>query len=95
MSLDALTERDGVHPVRGRCSPSRRPARFVAVPRGEESKLIDACVARGVPVLKIGETGTEPGAAAESGEALEVAGLFTVPLSEADAAFRGTQAIFG
>ncbi len=66
------------------------------MPRGEESKLVDACVARGVPVLKIGETGTEPGPAAESGEALEVAGLFTVPLSEADAAFRGTlPAIFG
>jgi phosphoribosylformylglycinamidine synthase subunit PurL len=95
VSLDVLTERDGVTPFEALFSESTARA-LVAVPRGEESKLVDACVARGVPVLKIGETGTEPGAVAESGEALEVAGLFTVPLSEADAAFRGTlPAVFG
>src|SRR6478735_2205061 len=95
VSLDALVERDGVTSFEALFSESTARA-LVAVPRGEESKLVDACVARGVPVVKIGETGTEPAAAAESGEALEVEGLFTIPLAEADETFRATlPRIFG
>ena len=57
---------------------------------------MDACVARRVPHLKIGETGTDPGEAAETGEALEIEGIFTIPLAEADEVFRGAlPAIFG
>ncbi len=63
---------------------SRRPVR-AAVGASDVALVLAAC-----------STGTAPGAAAESGEALEGAGLFTIPLSEADAAFRGTlPAIFG
>lgn len=95
VSVDALCERDGVTPFAALFSESTARV-LVSVPRGEESRLLDACVARGVPVLALGETGTEPDADGESGEALEVTGLFTVPLTEADAAFRGTlPAIFG
>lgn len=95
VSLAPVTERDGVTPFEALFSESTARA-LVAVPRTEESKLVDACVARGVPVVKIGETGTEPAAAAEQGETLEVEGLFTVPLREADEAFRATlPRIFG
>ncbi|MFC8921126.1 phosphoribosylformylglycinamidine synthase subunit PurL [Cellulosimicrobium sp. NPDC057127] len=95
VSLAPVTERDGVTPFEALFSESTARA-LVAVPRTEESKLVDACVARGVPVVKIGETGTEPAAAAEQGETLEVEGLFTVPLREAGEAFRATlPRIFG
>ncbi|BDZ41564.1 hypothetical protein GCM10025865_08630 [Paraoerskovia sediminicola] len=103
VSLDAVCERDGVTPFEALFSESTARA-IVSVPRAQAQKLVDACVARGVPYLKIGSTGhaidAETGEPAEgdagSVEALEVAGLFTIPLAEADAAYRGTlPAIFG
>jgi len=95
VSIDALATRDGVTPFEALFSESTARA-LVAVPRSEETKLVDACVARGVPVLKIGETGTEPAEVAETGESLEIEGIFTIPLSEADQVFRATlPGIFG
>ena len=95
VSIDGLAARDGVTPFEALFSESTARA-LVAVPRGEETKLVDACVARGVPVLKIGETGTEPAEVTETGESLEIEGVFTIPLSEADQVFRATlPRIFG
>ncbi|MBD7982413.1 phosphoribosylformylglycinamidine synthase subunit PurL [Oerskovia merdavium] len=95
VSIDALATRDGVTPFEALFSESTARA-LVAVPRSEETKLVDACVARGVPVLKIGVTGTEPAEVAETGESLEIEGIFTIPLSEADQVFRATlPGIFG
>lgn len=93
VSLAEVCERDGVTPFELLFSESTARA-IVSVPRGEVQKLADACVARGVPYAKIGETGAL--AADEEGEALVVEGLFEIPLAEADAAYRGTlPAIFG
>jgi phosphoribosylformylglycinamidine synthase len=61
-------------------------------------RLVDACTAKGVPVLKLGVTGSadpESGAG-DHEEALVVDGLFTIPLAEAREAFEGTlPKIFG
>ncbi|WP_265520243.1 phosphoribosylformylglycinamidine synthase subunit PurL [Oerskovia flava] len=99
VSIDGIAQRDGVTPFEALFSESTARV-LVAVPhangRSAESQLVDACVARGVPYLKIGETGTDPAQASETGEALEIEGLFTIGLDEADAAFRATlPGIFG
>ncbi|ROS76524.1 phosphoribosylformylglycinamidine synthase subunit PurL [Cellulomonas sp. PhB143] len=104
VSLDALCERDGVTPFEALFSESTARA-LVSVPRAEAQKLADACVARGVPFLKLGETGHAVDGSAQDGgsqdgvaadEALEIEGMFTVPLAEADAVYRGClPAIFG
>ena len=59
---------------------------LVAVPRSEELRFTDMCVARGLPVARVGVVdGT-----AQSGEAvLEVQGQFTVPLAELRTAHEG------
>ncbi|MBO9554866.1 phosphoribosylformylglycinamidine synthase subunit PurL [Cellulomonas sp.] len=98
VSLDALCERDGVTPFEALFSESTARA-LVAVPRSEEVRFADLCTARGVPVLRLGETAESctPGAGApvddadhEHGPAVEVAGLFTLPLTEARAAWEDT-----
>ena len=97
VSIDALCERDGVTPFEALFSESTARA-LVAVPRGEEQRLVDACTARGVALLKLGVVGSaEPeSGAGDAEESLVVDGLFTVPLSEAREAFEGTlPAIFG
>ncbi|GII98517.1 phosphoribosylformylglycinamidine synthase subunit II [Sediminihabitans luteus] len=95
VSLDALCERDGVTPFEALFSESTARA-IVTVPRSEAQKLVDACVARGVPYVKLGETGRTVEVDGEDVEALEVVGQFSLPLAEADAAFRATlPAIFG
>lgn len=91
--LAAVCERGGLTPFEVLFSESTARA-LVAVPRGDEAKLVDLCTAQGVPVTKIGETAQTctPGAGADASQvpadhvhapAVEVAGLFTIPLSEA------------
>jgi phosphoribosylformylglycinamidine synthase len=58
---------------------------LVAVPRSEEVRFTDMCTARGFPHARIGVTdGTGPDAA------LDVQGLFVVPLAELRAAWSAT-----
>jgi phosphoribosylformylglycinamidine synthase len=58
---------------------------LVAVPRSEEVRFTDMCTARGFPHARIGVTdGTGPDAA------LDVQGLFALPLEELRAAWSGT-----
>ena len=91
VSLDALCERDGLTPFEALFSESQARA-IVAVPRSEEVRLQDLCTARGVPTLRLGETAETctPGAGTPADEAdhthapaVEVRGLFTLPLDEA------------
>jgi phosphoribosylformylglycinamidine synthase len=101
VDLEPLCARDGVTPFEALFSESTARA-LVAVPRSEEVRFTDLCTARGVPVLRLGVTDDTcaPGAgvpdAAGAGAdhahepAVEVAGLFTLPLSEARAAHEGT-----
>lgn len=97
--LEALCARDGVTPFEALFSESTARV-VVAVPRSEEVRLADLCTAQGVPVLRIGVTAETcapgEGAAADlpvdhvHAPAVEVKGLFTLPLAEARAAFEGT-----
>lgn len=100
VDLAPLAERSGLTPFELLFSESTARA-LVAVPRGEGVRLEDLCTAQGVPVVKIGETAEActPGAGAPVDElpadhvhaaAVEVQGLFTLPLSEAREAFEGT-----
>ena len=94
VSIDALVARDGVTPFEALFSESTARA-LVSVPRGEEVRFVDACVARGVPYLKLGETGHAI-ESADGAEALEITGLFTLPLDEAREVHTATlPAIFG
>ncbi|MBV8785730.1 MAG: phosphoribosylformylglycinamidine synthase II, partial [Mycobacterium sp.] len=55
---------------------SESPGRvLVAVPRSEESRFKSMCEARGLPAVRIGVVD-------QGSDAVEVQGLFTVPLSE-------------
>lgn len=90
VDLDALCARDGVTPFEALFSESQGRA-LVAVPRSEEVRLLDLCTARGVPALRLGETAETctPGAGTpvddgdhEHAPAVEVRGLFTLPLAE-------------
>jgi phosphoribosylformylglycinamidine synthase subunit PurL len=98
VSLDDLCVRDGVTPFEALFSESTGRV-LVAVPRSEEVRLADLCTARGVPALRLGETAESctPGAGApvdnadhDHGPAVEVAGLFTLPLAEAREAHEAT-----
>jgi phosphoribosylformylglycinamidine synthase len=98
VSLDPICERDGVTPFEALFSESTARV-LVAVPRSEEVRLVDLCTARGVPALRLGETAEScsPGAgtpvdAADHvhGPAVEVQGLFTLPLADARAAHEAT-----
>ncbi|KRD44119.1 phosphoribosylglycinamide synthetase [Cellulomonas sp. Root930] len=98
VSLDPICERDGVTPFEALFSESTARV-LVAVPRSEEVRLVDLCTARGVPTLRLGETAEScsPGAGTpvdESdhvhGPAVEVQGLFTLPLAEAREAHEAT-----
>lgn len=93
--LDELIDRDGVTAFEALFSESTGRA-IVSVPRSEEVRFVDLCVARGVPALRIGTTADVPadvagGAGAEDeGPALVVENLFTIPLDEAREVFEGT-----
>ncbi|KQS98931.1 phosphoribosylformylglycinamidine synthase subunit PurL [Cellulomonas sp. Leaf395] len=98
VSLEPITARDGVTPFEALFSESTARV-LVAVPRSEEVRLVDLCTARGVPALRLGETAEScsPGAGTPTdaadhvhGPAVEVQGLFTLPLSEAREAHEGT-----
>lgn len=90
MRLDALCERDSVTPFEALFSESTARA-LVAVPRSEEVRFADLCVARGVPALKIGQTAEVASSGDdEAGPAVEVDDLFTIPLAEAREVFEAT-----
>lgn len=98
VDLDALCAREGVTPFEALFAESQGRV-LVAVPRSEEVRLLDLCTARGVPALRLGETAETcaPGAGTpvddadhEHAPAVEVRGLFTLPLSEARAAWSAT-----
>ncbi|WP_407344823.1 phosphoribosylformylglycinamidine synthase subunit PurL [Pengzhenrongella phosphoraccumulans] len=87
VSLDALCARDGVTPFEALFSESTARA-IVAVPRSEEVRFQDLCGARSFPLLKLGVTADTPLAMADDdapAPAVEITGLFTVPLAEARA----------
>ncbi len=81
VSLDALCARDGITPFAALFAESTARV-LVAVGGSEEQRLLDLCVARGVPAIRLGETVDEP--------AVEIAGLFGVPLAELREASEGT-----
>ncbi|WP_034649402.1 phosphoribosylformylglycinamidine synthase subunit PurL [Cellulomonas sp. HZM] len=96
VSLEELCARDGVTPFEALFSESSARV-LVAVPRSEEVRFVDLCTARGVPAIRLGETAESctPGAGApvdhdEHAPAVEVAGVFTLPLDEARAAHSAT-----
>ncbi|NMR19703.1 phosphoribosylformylglycinamidine synthase subunit PurL [Cellulomonas fimi] len=90
VSIDALCERDGVTPFEALLSESTARV-LVAVPRSEEVRFQDLCGARGFPLLKLGVTTDDAGQGdPEAGPAVEVEGLFSIPLTEAREAFEGT-----
>lgn len=76
--LDEIRERDGVDAATALFSESTGRV-IVSVPREDDVKFRGLCEGRGYPVLRIGVTD-----AAGDGDApaLEVQGLFTVPLAE-------------
>ncbi|WP_432572639.1 phosphoribosylformylglycinamidine synthase subunit PurL [Kineococcus sp. SYSU DK005] len=84
--LDELCERDGVDAFTALFSESAGRA-VVAVPREEEVRFTDMCTARGLAHVRIGVT--DAGAEGEQA-ALDVQGLFTVPLAELRAAHEAT-----
>ena len=71
--LDGIRERDGVDDATALFSESTGRV-IVAVPREEDVKFLRLCEGRGYPALRIGVTDSEP--------ALEVQGLFTIPVDE-------------
>lgn len=90
--LTEIMDRDGVDAASALFSESTGRV-IVSVPREEDVKFRGLCAGRDYPVLRIGVTDS----AADGDEpALEVQGLFTVPLSELRAVSRGTlPAVFG
>ena len=53
-------------------------------------RFADLCVARGVPALKLGQTADVASDDEEAGPAVEVEGLFAIPLAEARDVFEAT-----
>ena len=78
VDLAGLCERDGVDLATALFSESGARA-LVSVPRSEEVRFVDACVARSYPVLRIGQTDDEE---LDGGQALVVEGVGTLPLAE-------------
>ncbi|WP_127473675.1 phosphoribosylformylglycinamidine synthase subunit PurL [Microbacterium sulfonylureivorans] len=76
--LNEIIERDGVDAATALFSESTGRV-IVSVPREDDVKFRGLCEGRGYPVLRIGVTDA---AADGDAPALEVQGLFTVPLSE-------------
>jgi len=85
--LTELCERDGVTPFEALFSESTARA-IVAVPRTEEVRFVDMCVARGFRHARIGVT--DDASDGDAGPVLEVQGVFTVPLAELAEAHLGT-----
>jgi phosphoribosylformylglycinamidine synthase len=90
--LDELIERDGVDKASALFSESTGRV-IVSVPREDDVKFRGLCEGRNYPVLRIGVTDLP---AEGHDAALEVQGLFTVPLGELKALSTGTlPAVFG
>ncbi|QEW01346.1 phosphoribosylformylglycinamidine synthase subunit PurL [Microbacterium caowuchunii] len=90
--LSELSERDGVDAASALFSESTGRV-IVTVPREEDVKFRGLCDGRDYPVLRIGVTDS---AADGDDPALEVQGLFTVPLAELRERSRATlPAVFG
>jgi phosphoribosylformylglycinamidine synthase len=88
--LEELCDRDGISPFVALFSESAARV-VVAVPRSEEVRFTDMCTARGFPHLRIGVTDDGDGQ-----PALDVQGLFSVPLAELREAHERTlPALFG
>lgn len=81
VSVEDLCARDGVTAAQALLSESQGRV-LVAVARSEEQRFADMVAARGVPALRIGVT--------DDSGAVEVQGLFTLPLDEARAAWEPT-----
>jgi phosphoribosylformylglycinamidine synthase len=81
--LDELLERDGVDLATALFAESTGRV-LVAVPREEDVKFMRLCEGRDYPVLRIGVSDT--------GGALEVQDLFTIPLDELQTTSRATMA---
>jgi phosphoribosylformylglycinamidine synthase subunit PurL len=93
--LDELVERTGLDAFTVLFSESQARA-LVAVPRSEEVRFTDMCSARRFPHLRLGVVDTPPGVpgdgpdGAPSEPALDVQGLFTLPLARLRAAHSST-----
>jgi phosphoribosylformylglycinamidine synthase len=85
--LDDVLARDGVDAATALFSESTGRV-VVAVPREEDVKFMQMCEGRGYPVLRIGVTD----AGGADGPAVEVQGVFTVPLAELRVGFQGALA---
>ncbi|WP_029069442.1 phosphoribosylformylglycinamidine synthase subunit PurL [Jonesia quinghaiensis] len=85
IDIKAVAQRDGISEFAVLFSESTARA-VVAVPRDEEVRFVDSLVGRGVPYLKIGVVGHE----VDGEAALEVEGLFTIPVAEARTVFTAT-----
>jgi phosphoribosylformylglycinamidine synthase subunit PurL len=86
--LDEVCERDGITPFVALFAESVARV-VVSVPRSEEVRFTDMCTARGFPHARIGVVdagGTGTGAEGDE-PALDVQGLFTIPLRELRAAW--------
>ncbi|WP_432548680.1 phosphoribosylformylglycinamidine synthase subunit PurL [Kineococcus sp. SYSU DK004] len=83
--LGELCDRDGVDGFTALFSESAARA-LVAVPREEEVRFTDMCTARGLPHLRIGVTDDGDGEV----PALDVQGLFRVPVAELRTAHEAT-----
>lgn len=79
VSLEALCARDGIDAASALFSESGARA-VVALPRREDVRFLDACVARGVPYLRIGVTDDGAATADDEGPSLVVEGHATIPL---------------
>lgn len=77
--LDGVCDRDGVTPFLALFAETPGRA-VVAVPRSEEIRFTDMCVARGYPVARIGVVDDQAGP--DGAQALDVQGLFTVGLDD-------------
>jgi phosphoribosylformylglycinamidine synthase len=86
IDLAALCERDGVDLATALFAESGARA-IVAVPRSEEVRLVDLCVARGFPHARIGVTDDAEG---DGGQVLAIAGLPALDIAELAAASEGT-----
>ncbi|MDO5753669.1 phosphoribosylformylglycinamidine synthase subunit PurL, partial [Arthrobacter sp.] len=82
VALDEVAARDGVDTFTLLFSETQGRA-IVAVPRSEEVRFNDMCTARRFPVSRIGVVDA-------AGGALDVQGLFSVPLEELREAHEGT-----
>ena len=86
IDLGAVCERDGVDLATLLFAESGARA-IVAVPRGEEVRLADVCVARGFPLARIGVTDDQEG---DDGQLLQIEGVGSVSLNELREASEGT-----